>query len=362
MNSETEKKILNYQKGKAILIHGPTGCGKTYSIHEFAKKHDFEIIESNASVKRNPEEIEKLIASSKQKSLFGKKKLFFIDELDAFSSRGAIPILIDLIKSSYFPVVIVALDPWKQKFSNLRKYSSLVRIRKPSYLQVRKLLREYCAENNIECAEDVLEIISKESSGDYRAAINDVNTLNKNGKITKDSLKYLGKREREKDVFEVLNSIFKNKGFESHRDLNDLNMDLNGFLSWMTENIPIAYREKEERAEAYYWVSRADQMIKRARKRNEYRFYYYASLMLSAGISLSGDARGYIAFKSPSKIRKLFQTKQKRAIAKSISEKIAKECHISGYRAIREYLPFLKFFEKNTDFFDEKELEFIRAR
>ena len=139
-------------------------------------------------------------------------------------------------------------------------------------------------------------------------------------------------------------------------------MDLNELLLWISENISLAYRSKEEIARAYYWISRADQMISRARKRNEYRFYYYASLLLSAGVSASGHSAGYVKFRRPSKIMKLFATKHKRQMCRKISRKIARECHTSERTAAREYLPFLRFFvDKNRDLLDEKEISFLKT-
>ena len=361
MNSETEKQILNYVKGKAVLIYGPTGCGKTFSVHDFAKRHNYELIELNASEKRNAEAFGKLILSSKQKSLFRKKKLFLIDELDSLRGRGAIPALVELIKQSLFPVVLISLDPWKQKFKTLRKYTVMSRIRKPSYLQVRKLLREYCIENKISYNDIALEGISRQSNGDYCSAFNDLNTAVVDGKLGSESLKYLGKREKKTEIFEVLNSVFKKKGFESFDELMGLNMELNDFVFWLSENIPIAYKSRNQVAEAYYWISRANQMLNRAKKKQEYRFYYYASLMLSAGVSLSGEASGYIPFKPSSRIMKLFRTKRKRGMVRSISGKIAEKCHVSERTATKEYLPFLKFFASGDNLLDIDEISFLKT-
>ncbi|MCX6708121.1 MAG: AAA family ATPase, partial [Candidatus Woesearchaeota archaeon] len=51
--------VTNYskQKKKALLLHGPTGTGKTAAIHALARKLGLELIEVNASDHRNAAEI-----------------------------------------------------------------------------------------------------------------------------------------------------------------------------------------------------------------------------------------------------------------------------------------------------------------
>src|SRR3989338_8658718 len=88
--------VSNYskQKKRALLLHGPSGTGKTAAIHALAKKLNLELVEVNASDYRKADEIElKIGGAVKQMSLFGTGKLIFIDEVDGFAGnedRGGI--------------------------------------------------------------------------------------------------------------------------------------------------------------------------------------------------------------------------------------------------------------------------------
>ena len=65
--------ILNFKKGKALLIFGPCGCGKTSSIEILSNNLDLELFELNASNFRDKASIENILGSAiKQKSLFSK--------------------------------------------------------------------------------------------------------------------------------------------------------------------------------------------------------------------------------------------------------------------------------------------------
>src|SRR3989338_2700301 len=71
------------QKRKAMLLHGPTGNGKTVAVHALAKDSNLELIEINASDFRNKEAVLSIIGTaSKQRSLFSTGKIILVDEVD----------------------------------------------------------------------------------------------------------------------------------------------------------------------------------------------------------------------------------------------------------------------------------------
>src|SRR3989338_10761699 len=77
--------ITNFKKSrkKALIIYGPTGCGKTSVAYAIANEVNCEILETNASDVRNKEQIESVVGSaSKQMSLFYRSKIILIDEID----------------------------------------------------------------------------------------------------------------------------------------------------------------------------------------------------------------------------------------------------------------------------------------
>ena len=83
------KKLMDVIDAKGVaLIYGPTGSGKTSTIEMIAKENDFELVEMNASDFRDSENVRRVIGGSlQQQSLFERKKLILIDELNGISGR-----------------------------------------------------------------------------------------------------------------------------------------------------------------------------------------------------------------------------------------------------------------------------------
>ena len=101
--------IKNWKQGKSLLFYGPPGTGKTCLIETFGKENNCEFIEMNASDFRDRKQIEEVLGQSmKQASLFGRKKIFLIDEIDGLAGRGdlgGVGAIIKIIKESKFPTI-----------------------------------------------------------------------------------------------------------------------------------------------------------------------------------------------------------------------------------------------------------------
>ncbi|MEM4368255.1 MAG: AAA family ATPase, partial [Candidatus Anstonellales archaeon] len=115
------KWIKNWKSGgKAALIYGPNGVGKTSLVYAYAKENGLDVIELNASDYRTAQKIDEVIgASVKQQSLFKKGKIFLIDEIDGLSSedKGGANEIVKIIKESNYPIIFIANDPWDKKIS-----------------------------------------------------------------------------------------------------------------------------------------------------------------------------------------------------------------------------------------------------
>jgi replication factor C large subunit len=99
--------LRSWKSGKkAALFHGPAGTGKTSLVEVLGKERNLEIIELNASDYRTASQIKEVLGQSmKQKSLFKKGKIFFIDEIDGLAGRedrGGTGEIIKIIKESSF--------------------------------------------------------------------------------------------------------------------------------------------------------------------------------------------------------------------------------------------------------------------
>ena len=118
--------VVNFKKQRknAALLYGPSGVGKTISVHVLANELNLEILEVNASDVRNADEINSMVGSAVgQMSLFAKGKIILVDEIDGLSGtkdRGGLLAIINIIEKSSFPIILTATNPWDYKFNKLK--------------------------------------------------------------------------------------------------------------------------------------------------------------------------------------------------------------------------------------------------
>ncbi|RME54751.1 replication factor C large subunit [Candidatus Woesearchaeota archaeon] len=345
--------VVNYKSG-AILLYGPTGCGKTCSVYALARSLNSEILELNASDLRNKEKMVNVVgASSKQMSLFSKGKIILIDEIDALSGmkdRGCLQALSKIIKESSWPIVVIADNPWDKKLADLRKKCKLVEFKTLSYLSVAKVLKKICLNENVDYDQAVLNSLARKNGGDVRAAINDLQVLTI---LNKKLDKYDGivdDRLQKSNVIDALRIVLKSKTPENVINAFDnLDMDHNEIMLWIDENLPKEYTANDL-VKAYEVLSRADVFNGRIRRWQYWRYMVYIYNLLTVGVALAKEERNkaYVPYKSTTRILKLWQAKMKYAKRNSIAEKIAAKTKVSKAKALRDVLPYLKIIINNS--------------
>ncbi len=359
------KNLILKEKG-GILVYGPVGCGKTAAVHAIAERYNLEILEVNASDTRNKKMVESIIGSSNaQMSLFGKKKVILVDEVDNIAGRedyGGIQALAKIIDNSNFPIVLTANNITDKKMSVLRKKCKLIEFGKVSYDSIFMILKEICKREGIKCEDEILKMISRISGNDVRAAINDLEVLSASKKeITNKDLECLGFRETRTKVEEALNLIFKSKKPEivlGALDYVDINYE--EFILWLEENLPKVY-EKEDLNKAFDMLSKADVFFGRIKRWQHWRFLVYINAFLTAGVALAKEkkGRGELSFARPLRPLRIWQSNIKNAKKLVLAEKIAEKLHCSSKKIFDTTIPYLKFIVKKEKerFFKEFGLE-----
>ncbi len=359
------------QKKNAALLYGPSGIGKTLSVHAIAKELDLEILEVNASDVRNADQINSLIGSAVgQMSLFSKGKIILVDEIDGLSGtkdRGGLQAIIKLIEKSFFPLILTMTNPWDYKFNKLRRSSEMIEFEPLDYLSIFKILKNICRHEKIKYEEEILKGLARRAGNDARAAINDLEILTIEAKeLTKKSLEELGERNKQDTILNALFKIFKTtdpkvaiSAFDSVKE------DLNEQLLWLDENLPREYTNPEDLARAYDKLSKADVFNRRIKRWQHYRFLVYINALITAGIAVSKKEKykQNVKYKPTGKLLKLWWAKQKSMKKKAIAEKIAEKTHSSTKEVIKDTLPYLQVaFKKNKTFRDGliKELDLNR--
>ena len=324
-------------------MHGPPGSGKTSLAYAVAGEMGAEILELNASDFRNKAKILEIVGpASRQASLFGKGKIILIDEVDGISAmkdRGGLVTLLGLLAKSAFPVVITANDIWNKKFSGLRKKCEVVALKEVEHKEILKILMEVVEKEDCVVAGEVLRGIAIRARGDIRAALNDLEVLSK---MDSDSLMAeVGDRDKEKSVFDALQKVFQRTGIDEDmlKVYDDVNMPIDDLFLWVEENLAVAY-SGEELCLALDRLSLADVYRGRIRRQRHYRFMVYEYFLLGAGIASvkKYDRGGWVQYKKPSRILKIWLQNQRAAKKKSICEKYSRIAHVSVKEAMKDFL------------------------
>jgi len=356
--------VVNFkrQKKNAVLVYGPSGVGKTVSVHALANELDLEILEVNASDVRNAEQINSMIGSAAgQMSLFSKGKIILVDEVDGLSGtkdRGGLLAITKLIEKSSFPLILTITNPWDYKFNKLRRKTEMIEFSPLDYSDVFEILKEICDNEKIKYDELVLKGLARRAGNDARAAINDLETLSIETKeLTKKNLEELGERNQQDTILNALFKIFKTTDPKiAISAFDNVKENLDEQLLWLDENLPKEYTNPKDLAKAYDKLSKADVFNRRIKRWQHWRFLVYINALITAGIAVSKDEKykTRVEYKPTGKLLKLWWAKQKSMKKKAIAQRIAEKTHTSTKEVLKITLPYLQVsFKKNKDFRNE---------
>lgn len=354
-----------WQEGKRqppLLITGAAGTGKTALAHALAAEFGWELFEFNASDLRDEESVSTLLANAASSgSLFGGTRLILIDDADSLSGtadRGGAGAISRAIASARQPVILTASDPYDKKLSAAKAHCRQIELRRAHHSTIAKFIRQEAEARGIALADGDAEKIAQAASGDIRAALNDALARNTSAS-----------RDREKNIFDVLRSIFgaekyadaRKAAFSSETDHDTLKL-------WIAQNLPAASPTPFDLAEGYEKLSRADVFDGRIKRQQYWGYLRYSSDLMTAGPALSRHAKqhGYVPFAYPDYIRAMGASRSSRALRKSVLSKISRLCHCSIQQA-SGYLPLFEQAAKKEEgafgeFFGEDELAFIMKK
>ena len=364
------------KQGKPLLLYGQTGSGKTALAHLIARINGWQVFELNASDFRTKEIIERIAgAAALNASFSGKPRLVLLDEIDGLQSsdKGGAAAIVDVLKHSQNPVILTANEIYSEKkLSPIRAVCTLLEFKKINYLSIANYLKKICNANALAYEDLALAEIAKNCSGDLRAALLDLQTVAiSSERITLQEVSTLSYRERQEKIFSILHKIFTAQNINEARSARfSSEVDSEMLQNWIEENIPRAYSDDADIANAYEKLSRADIYEGRIRKRQHYGFLKYSSELATSEVALakSQKVHSYVRYEFPQFLKKLSAGSSQKALRKSLAGKVAKQTHSGIKEIISKDLVYLKMIFKNKDNaivlssqfdFDEEEIAFL---
>ena len=338
-----EQWVHGAPEKKAALLHGPAGIGKTSSAHALGNDFGWEVIELNASDQRTASVIEKIAGSASQmRTLTGTsgRRLVILDEADNLhgnSDRGGSRAIIDVIKKTNQPIILIANDLYGIS-SSLR---SLCLELKFSAVQTRSIipaLKRIAHNEGIMCGVGVIEKLAESAGGDFRSAVNDLQAIAMGRTEINVEDVSTSERDNRESIFRVMGKVFKGKDVQSAQNsVYGLDESPEDIVHWIDENLPHQYTGKGEEkitpdiTQAYTYLSRADRFLGRVRRRQNYRMWRYASTLMVGGtvVSRSRMRGGFVKYQAPSLWRKMGQMRSRRNMRDNIASKIGTHCHES---------------------------------
>ncbi len=373
--TEWAKKWNSGEKQPPLLLWGQTGSGKTCLAYLIARQFKWDVVELNSSDLRSRDAVEKVAgAASQNASMFGQRRLVLLDEVDALTSRdrGGSSAMASIVKGSQNPLILTATDIYSDKaISALRFICRTFEFKKINYLSMAKRLEEILKAEGVKSEPDAVKELCRNSSGDMRSALLDLETLSFSGTIAMQDVKSLSYRERQQKVFGVMKSIFKGTDFaevRAARIQSDLSNDM--LFSWVEENIPRQYPNSADTALAFDRLSRADVFNGRIYNKQHWGFLRYSTELAAEGVALSKEkpSTDFVMYQFPGLLSMLSKTSGLRAMKKSLGLKIGKKTHSSSRRTVSADLPYLKMIFQGREKaialsaafgLDEKEVAFL---
>lgn len=179
-NEEVRFNVLKwlvkwFPGAKPLFLIGPPGVGKTTIVKILSSLLNYDLIELNASDTRSGPQLEKLVSPLyNNTSIFGKKILLFVDEVDGIYGRediGGLEILINIVKASNFPIIFVA-NANNIRLKNLSKLCKIFKFQHISANLLWMFLNYVLNKQGYSLTCDDKKCIVEKSNGDVRTMLN----------------------------------------------------------------------------------------------------------------------------------------------------------------------------------------------
>lgn len=160
---------------KPLLIIGPPGVGKTSFVHILSTECNYDLIEMNASDSRTRDMLEsRILPVLNNTSLYGKRMLLFLDEVDGIYRRqdsGGIEFLARILKEPTIPIIL-ASNSRNPRIKEITKNCKVIEFHSIPLDLSEKLLDRILSKEGLDFTMSEKTLILKRSHGDMRSLLN----------------------------------------------------------------------------------------------------------------------------------------------------------------------------------------------
>ncbi|QSG03612.1 replication factor C large subunit [Natranaeroarchaeum sulfidigenes] len=337
------------QHREAVIVYGSPGIGKTSAAHALAADKGWPVIELNASDQRQADVIDRIAGEAAQSGTLTQgssgRRLVVMDEADNFHGNadyGGSAAVTGVVRDADQPMILIANEFYDMS-QGLRNACQEIEFRDVSKRSIVPVLRDICRKEGVEYEEEALEAIARQTSGDLRSAVNDLQAVAEQAdRLTVEDV-VTGQRDTTTDIFDFLDDVIKKldpqAALEASYDVDETPDDM---INWIEDNMPKDYAGREL-ADAYGYLANADRWLGRVRATQDYSYWRYAGDNMTAGVAAARSEQkgGWTRYGPPSYWSKLGRSRGSRETRDSIAVKIAEESGTSIGTARRHVLPFL---------------------
>ena len=327
---------------RAVLLVGPPGIGKTASVGALVNDLDVELVEFNASDKRNKAHIENQVwLAATQQTLDGRMRIILLDEVDGLSGtsdRGGAGAIAKVLNQAVHPIIMTANDPQSSRLKDLIKSSKVIAFEPPSHDDVLEVLNRILSIEKVKIEAEVLEEIAERSGGDIRAAISDLETLAKGGMM--DALDSILTRDVRRTAIETLKRLFMTTDAGIARKVtSDSDINHDQLLLWLEENVHLHLTTPKELNQGLEAISLADLSLGRIMRGQNWKILSYVYDFLSAGVSTSRTESPFrqVEYSEPLWPLLVWQGNRKRDKMKPILSRLSGLSGVSRSRVMRTH-------------------------
>jgi len=359
-------------KKRAVVLSGDPGTGKTSAALAMANDYRWELLELNASDKRNEEAIRRVATLGAITQTFtrsgeflrvdqGRRKLIVLDEADNLfgtQDRGGAKAIVETVRLAEQPVVLIVNDYYEltRKSPALKTLCELVKFQRPHARRIQQVLERISKEEQLSLEPTVLEALADRAKGDLRAAINDLQALAE-GRMTfePEAAVTLGNRDVTETVYSALDGLLQVSDIAgARRLLMDTDEPPDFLLLWLDENLPAMLPSRPALASGYAALARAGQFLSRTQRLQYYRLWAYATDLMGGGILLAREEtalRSRPQYRFPLYLVRRSRARTSRSAYLSVSTKLGGHIHLSAKESREAMLdPFQAIFKADAEF------------